>query len=120
MWSTVSARVWTQRIFTDQDAPELKMNILACNRLLWESDIGADVKAWTLENWERWEEEKPEWFTPVIRATAPDEYIPPRFLVELGGFNRERRGSAVLSVRESMRRLSFSDEGGERGAEVDN
>jgi hypothetical protein len=45
----------------------------------------------------------PEWFTPPVIARVPDEYIPPRFLGGLGGAQRERRGSAAGSVRESFR-----------------
>jgi hypothetical protein len=80
------------------------------NRMMWERDIGADVKAWTFENWATFVEEKPAWFTPLIIATVPDEYIPPQFLAGLGGANRVRRGSAALSVRESMRLSAREDE----------
>jgi hypothetical protein len=69
------------------------------------SGIKDDVKAWTMANWETWDREKPRWFTRSLIASVPDEFIPPRFLAKLGGA-RERRGSAVGSVRESVRRGS--------------
>ena len=55
-------------------------------------------------------EEKPAWYTPLITATVPDEYIPPQFLAGLGGANRQRRGSAASSLRESMRFSAREDE----------
>jgi hypothetical protein len=57
------------------------------------------VKVWVGENWARWKEEKPAWFKP---EQVPDQFIPAAELEQLG-FNRKRRGSAAVSVRESFR-----------------
>ena len=54
--------------------------------------------------------EKLRWFSPFVIATAPDEYIPAEHLGGLGGAKRQRRGSAVGSVRE-IRRNSLEGEG---------
>jgi hypothetical protein len=102
-WSWVSGRQCVQEYFTKGETDEEKLDIFGCNRMLWESDIGSDVMAFTLQNWGRWEREKPAWFTPQVKASVPDEYIPREFLAALGGANRMRRGSAVGSVRESFR-----------------
>jgi hypothetical protein len=59
----------------------------------------------TLQNWARWARATPVWFTPLVTARVPDEYIPKEFLASLGGANRMRRGSAVGSVRESFRMI---------------
>ena len=53
--------------------------------------IEEKVKKWVGENWARWEEEKPEWFTDAMKAKVPVEFIP-------------TRGEA--RTRESMRRAS--------------
>jgi hypothetical protein len=97
--------------YRNAESDEDKFSIFTNQRLMWESDIGGEVKTWTLANWARWEEEKPDWFTAEAKASAPDEYIPPQFLVGMGGVNRERRGSAAMSVKESLRRRSFAEEG---------
>jgi hypothetical protein len=102
-WSLVSGRQSCQEYFTKGETDEGKLDIFGCNRLLWEGDIGSDVMAFTLQNWGRWEREKPAWFTPQVKASVPDEYIPREFLAALGGANRMRRGSAAGSVRESFR-----------------
>jgi hypothetical protein len=84
---------------------ETKFSIYTNNLLLWESDIGEEVKAWTAENWARWKEEKPAWFKP---EGVPDRFVPAAELEQLG-HNRKRRGSAAESIRESFR----LQEGGE-------
>ena len=90
-----------QEYFTKGESDESKMEMFSCQRLLWESDIGEDVKQWTTENWATWVEEKPEWFTPQIVSMVPDEYIPTERLEALGA-HRKRRGSAAGSMREFL------------------
>jgi hypothetical protein len=89
---------------------EAKFNIFRRNLLLWESDIGEEVKAWTAENWATWKEEKPAWFKP---ERVPDKFIPADELQQLG-HNRKRRGSAVGSIRESFREVEEREGGEER------
>jgi hypothetical protein len=100
-----------QEKFTKVEDDEDKFKLFRSQRLLWEREIGAEVRAWTMANWARWEEEQPGWFTDATKVLVPDEYIPPQFLAGMGGGNRERRGSAVVSVKESLRRRSFAEEG---------
>jgi hypothetical protein len=88
-----------QDYFIKGKSEEDKFGIFACNLLLWESDIGEEVKAWTAENWARWGEEKPAWFKPEL---VPDHFIPAAELQQLG-HDRKRRGSAAGSIRESFR-----------------
>jgi hypothetical protein len=70
----------------------------------WKS-IEEEVKAWVEVNWDRWEEEKPDWLDDATRAGVPVDYIP-----ESGDARR----------RESVRRASVSvdaeAEGGLAGA----
>jgi hypothetical protein len=61
----------------------------------WKS-IEEEVKAWVQANWDRWEEEKPNWFDERMRARVPVEYIP---------------GEGDARRRESVRRASASAEG---------
>ena len=88
------------------------MRIFSHSRYLW-GKIEEDVKAWTLLNWSRWEEEKPEWFNPTLHATIPDDFIPTESIAALGGTTRLRRGSAsmnAINVGTLGRRLSFQGE----------
>jgi hypothetical protein len=102
-WSKVSGRQCVKGDFSEGTTDECRLEIFSCNRMLWESDIGPQVKEFTHQNWARWERENPSWFTSNLKATVPDEYIPRESLAALGGARRERRGSAAGSVRESFR-----------------
>jgi hypothetical protein len=103
-WSLQSGRQTAESTFLDNEEDGMRILIFTVIVVLW-SRIKEDVKAWTMANWETWDEEKPEWFTPTAIARIPDEFIPPRFLAKLGEA-RERRGSAAGGIRESLRRGS--------------
>jgi hypothetical protein len=105
IWSWTTGRQCVHDYFLKGQGDEGKFEIFGCNLLLWESDIGEEVKAWTAENWVRWKEEKPAWFKP---EQVPDHFIPVGELQELGS-NRKRRGSAAGSVRESFRESMRED-----------
>jgi hypothetical protein len=108
LWSWTSGRQYAQDYFLGGQSDESKFLVFKMNLLLWESDIGEEVKAWTAENWERWKEEKPAWFKP---ERVPDRFIPVGELEQLG-HNRKRRGSAAVSVRESFREAQEGEEEG--------
>ena len=64
------------------------------------------IKPWTIKNWNRWEEEKPAWFTDKWIEAVPNEYIPFEWRVKYKKTKgrvddsqlQRRRGS--ISVRE--------------------
>jgi hypothetical protein len=62
------------------------------------------VRAWHHANWDRWEEDAADWFTPVLVARIDDEFIPVAALARLnraaGG--QRRRSSAGGSLREAV------------------
>lgn len=82
---------------------EARFGIFTRNVLLWEGDIGVEVKAWTAARWAMWKEERPPWFKAEL---VPDRFIPDGELEQLGS-NRSRRGSAAWSSR-----TSFTEGGG--------
>jgi hypothetical protein len=104
---------WARNFFLAGKSDDVKAAILACNRKQWTA-IEEDVKAWVLDNWERWEEEEPDWFTEVWKASVDDEWLPKEELRKqevagggqrrrsslgelMGGSVRERRGSATIA-----------------------
>ena len=99
-WSTQTGWERAEKVFLDVEEDEKRALIFMKNIVMW-SRIKADVKAWTMGNWETWDREKPEWFTNKFVASVPDEFIPPKFLTTLGAA-RMRRGSAAGSIRESL------------------
>jgi hypothetical protein len=57
---------------------ELKLlGVFSTNRLLWEKELGQEVKKFTLGNWERWGEEKPELFDAQTIASVSAQRATP-------------------------------------------
>ena len=113
-FSTQSGHAWVQSYFVSGKTDEVKKSIFEFNKKQWAS-IQDDVKAWTLENWERWEEEKPEWFNDAWKSFLDDDMIPPTFLQKMGGAGSRRRsslGGLMLGGASSRRRSSLVGGGG--------
>jgi hypothetical protein len=91
-FSVQTGYAWVQSKFIEADGDERKSRIFVFNKKMWLS-IRGDVKAWTLENWERWEDEQPEWFNDNFRAAVDDDMIPPASLRKLNGGSKRRRSS---------------------------
>ena len=45
---------------------------------------------WLNDNWDRWEEEKPDWFTTVNISIIPSDLLPVKVLEKLGGKSKRR------------------------------
>jgi hypothetical protein len=90
-FSLQTGYAWVQSYFVSGQTDEVKKNIHLLNKKQWMS-IRGEVKAWTMENWERWEEEKHEWFSDNFRASVDDDMIPPASLrrMNVGGESRRR------------------------------
>ena len=59
-----------------EDQDDLKSDILSLHPdvyMAWGDEL---IKPWTIKNWNRWEEEKPAWFTDTWIEAVPNEYIP--------------------------------------------
>jgi hypothetical protein len=89
--STQTGHDWVKEKFIHGDTDESKAWTLGCNKQQWLS-IRPDVKAWTMGNWERWEDEKPAWYNDAFRASVADDMIPPASLrrMNMGGESRRR------------------------------
>ena len=73
-FSTVTAKKFNHnahRFGTDDRA---KANILGCHSSYYVG-IRDEVKAWVSENYNTWNEEKPDWFTEHVKASIPKDMI---------------------------------------------
>ena len=96
-FSLQTGHAWVKHFFVDGATDEKKMRTLLSNKKQWKS-IREEVKEWTTENWERWEEERPSWFSDVFKSSVEDEMIPPASLRKLKGGGSERRRSSLGDV----------------------
>ena len=73
--STQNGHAWVKSFFLDYEEDRIKMFVHGQNRKQWAS-IRDDVKEYTLDNWERWEDEKPAWFNGAFKASVDEDMIP--------------------------------------------
>ena len=64
------------------------------------ADIEPELKVWLEENWERWEEERPDWFTPAAIKSVPIDMLPQVLLKKHGGIEGARASIRRSIVRE--------------------
>ena len=91
-----------------EDQDDLKSIILTLHHDIYKVWGDELIKPWTIGNWNRWEEEKPAWFTDSWIEGVPNEYIPFEWRVKYKKTKgrvddsqlQRRRGS--ISVRELM------------------
>jgi hypothetical protein len=76
--------------------------------------IRDDVKDWTMENWERWEAEKPSFFNDAFRAAVDDDMIPAESLRGMKGEGVRRRRSSLGDLLGTTRVAPVA---GEEGAD---
>ncbi len=74
-FSTSTGKQFTCQNFLDAKSDRAKIEIFLDHEALYE-DIKGVVKEWVHENWERWNEEKPDWFTERTKANVPRGMIP--------------------------------------------
>jgi hypothetical protein len=91
--SVQTGHAWVKSFFQDYEEDRIKMFLHGQNRKQWAS-IRDDVKQYTLENWERWEEEAPEWYTDNFKASVDEDMIPPASLRKMNGGEGKRRRSS--------------------------
>ncbi len=113
-YSTESMAQYTRKLFVNNTDASSKMVILRIHADHW-MGIRGDVKAYSLENWKRWEEEKPSWFDTHFQMKVPDDFIPKESLEDLNRRSKggKRRRSSVGGS------LGLKDEGVEEGGLAD-
>jgi hypothetical protein len=93
-FSLQTGHAWVKASFLKGTDDQQKARLLRKNRKQWMS-IRDDVKVWTMENWERWEDERPAWFNDAWKAGVDDDMIPAESLRRMRGEGEGRRRSSL-------------------------
>ena len=72
---SVNAIEFSQAKFQSATRDQTKLHIFSDHESYW-ADIKVPVELWVRENWERLNEEQPEWFTDRVKARVPKYMIP--------------------------------------------
>jgi hypothetical protein len=119
-WSTQRSKDMSMACFLEGANDEMKFVVFTASRHHWVS-IEKEIKKWVSLNWAKWEEEQPEWFTDVVKASVPVEFIPAdgdarrRESVRRASVDAEAEGGLVGGLRASIRRASV---GGADGGDI--
>jgi hypothetical protein len=108
------------RFSNSNDDKKKASAIFGNSKHYWKS-IEEEVRTWVQANWERWEDEKPDWFDEAMRARVPVEYIPEsgdarrRESVRRASVDADAEGGLAGAFRASVRRASV---GGADGGDI--
>jgi hypothetical protein len=94
-WSNETAAEYTKRVKWDGQTDErLRAMLLVKLHLSLLRLIVPEARIWIANHWERWGEEKPDWFTDRWKCALSDSVLSQQTREELGG-NKRRRSSLV-------------------------
>jgi hypothetical protein len=119
-WSTQKSKDYNMAYFLEGQSDKMKFEVFTNSRHQWVS-IEEEVKKWVALNWAKWEEEQPEWFTDVMKAKVPVDFIPGagdarrRESVRRESVDAEAEGGVAGAFRASIRRASV---GGADGGDI--
>jgi hypothetical protein len=119
-WSTQRSKDMAIAYFLEEESNKMKSIIFWRSRNQWVS-IEGEVRKWIEMNWAKWEEEQPEWFTDVLKAKVPVDFIPAdgdarrRESVRRASVDAEAEGGLAGTLRASIRRASV---GGASGGDI--
>ncbi|GMI13994.1 hypothetical protein TrLO_g2094 [Triparma laevis f. longispina] len=99
-----------QRLFLEGKDDVMKQEVFNARASYW-MPIRDDIESWVREEWERFEEEKPEWFTDHWKELVRDYMIPGK-----GGSFRESGGEAEAEAELAVLRRRSTK--GKRGSKV--
>jgi hypothetical protein len=117
-WSTQKGKEYSMAFFLEEENEAVKFKVLGNSRHQWVS-LEGEIKKWVGLNWAKWEEEKPDWFTDVMKAKVPVDFIPTdgdarrRESVRRASVDAEAESGLADAFRASIRRASVGGADGE-------
>jgi len=110
-WSTQRSKDYSMAYFLEGENDAIKIVVFESSRHHWVS-IEGEIKKWVEMNWAKWEEEQPEWFTDVRKASVQEDFIPAdgdarrRESVRRASVDAEAEGGLAGALGASIRRAS--------------
>jgi hypothetical protein len=74
-WSIQRGKDKTMAYFLEGKSDAIMFVVFKRSKRHWVS-IQGEIKKWVKLNWAKWQDEQPEWFTDVMKAKVPVEFIP--------------------------------------------
>ena len=96
-WSTKTGCQHVMDHFLKEADDEARSEILLNNSRMWKS-IRDQVMHWTMDNWWRWQEEKPAWLTDVWMSHVPLNMIPREDKMRISSIKLRRKSAIKVSM----------------------
>ena len=93
-------------VFNTASSEKAKIYIFTHHPSFYDS-INSELLKWLNDNWEKWGESGPGWFTADAIATVPPDMLPVRVLIDMGGL----QGRKAILVKMQARRNKKGGEG---------
>jgi hypothetical protein len=74
-FSLETGNEWAMSFFLKGDTDAKRVKPLRLNKIKWKK-IRPEMKEFVMENWDGWEEERPEFFTEAFKKRVPDDMLP--------------------------------------------
>ncbi|GMH90820.1 hypothetical protein TrST_g3882 [Triparma strigata] len=89
-----------------EDQEDLKIKVLKDHPDVYKKWGDELIKPWTINNWNRWEEEKPAWFTDKWIDHVPNHYVPYDWRVKY----KKTKGRAIDAKSQQQKRRRSIDQ----------
>jgi len=121
LWTFFDMRTGKQFVLDNYHAAETdasRFDVFTHHESFYNPIVG-ELTKWLDANWEKWEEEKPDWFTASAIASIPEDMLPVRVKNKLGGTKQERRNSLNKQNAEESKAKAEKQEVAQRNGDVD-
>jgi len=98
-FDTRTGKQYRVDVYHEVVSDESKFEIFGVHPSYYDS-IAEELMKWLTDNWDGWEGEKPDWFTAAAISNIPEDMLPMKFKLKLGGSKDERRKSLKKMVVE--------------------
>ena len=116
-FSTMTGPQFVCANFRKASTDYMKFDIFTHHPMYYEK-VSSEAMNFLVDNWDKWEEEKPSFFTAAAIKNIPPEMLPVDVLHKLGGVkNRRESIDKLIKEEEIEKRLSLRLRARERGRE---
>ena len=100
-FSTKTGKQFAVDNFEKADTDDKKFDIFTQHPSYYDSILNELLMPWLNDNWERWEDEKPDFFTVSAIALIPVDILPVKYLESIGGKKGRKASLALLEQAEA-------------------
>ena len=94
--------------YHEAETDEMRFVIFGHHRSFYRA-IELELREFLIANWDKWKDEKPEWFDALAISGVPVDMLPPVVLQKLGGVDGARESIRKSVVVEKKRRQSMNE-----------